>query len=164
MPFEGDGAANCGICALIARIRSGTFDDLVAELPSSYLILGDAQFYRGYCVMLAKRHATELFLMPTDEARALLDDMRLVAEAIAAATRPWKMNYECLGNQEAHIHWHLFPRYKSDELRTSPVWLRPESERKISLAGAERATLLAALREQIAARFPDARLPGQVTE
>src|SRR6516165_7033210 len=144
MPSEGAGAANCCICTLIARIRSGPFDDLVAELPSSYLILGDAQFYRGYCVMLAKRHATELFLMPTDEARALLDDMRLVAEAIAAATGPWKMNYECLGNQEAHIHWHLFPRYKSDELRTSPVWLRPESERKVSLASAERATLLAA--------------------
>jgi diadenosine tetraphosphate (Ap4A) HIT family hydrolase len=161
MPSEDARPVNCGICALIARIRSGTFDDLVAELPSSYLILGDAQFYRGYCVMLAKRHATELFLMPTDEARALLDDMRLTAEAIAAATGPWKMNYECLGNQEAHIHWHLFPRYESDELRTSPVWLRPESERKVPLAGADRVSLLAALREQVAARFPEAHVaPG----
>jgi diadenosine tetraphosphate (Ap4A) HIT family hydrolase len=161
MPTEGAGATNCGICALIARIRSETFDDFVAELPSSYLILGDAQFYRGYCVMLAKRHAVELFLMPTDEARALLDDMRLAAEAIAAATRPWKMNYECLGNQEAHVHWHLFPRYESDELRSSPVWVRPESERKIPLAGPDRATLLVGLREQIAARFPDARFPAK---
>ena len=161
MPSEGAGASNCGICGLIARIRSETFDDFVAELPSSYLILGDAQFYRGYCIMLAKRHATELFLMPTDEARALLDDMRLTAEAIAAATRPWKMNYECLGNQEAHVHWHLFPRYESDELRSSPVWLRPEIERKVSLAGPDRANLLTGLREQIAARFPDARLPAK---
>ena len=147
MPTEGARVSNCGICALIARIRSETFDDFVAELSSSYLILGDAQFYRGYCVMLAKRHATELFQMPTDEARALLDDMRLAAEAIAAATRPCKMNYECLGNQEAHIHWHLFPRYESDELRSSPVWVRAESERKVSLAGPERATLLAGLRD-----------------
>jgi diadenosine tetraphosphate (Ap4A) HIT family hydrolase len=161
MPSEGAGATNCGICALIARIRSESFDDFVAELPSSYLILGDAQFYRGYCVMLAKRHAVELFLMPTDEARALLDDMRLAAEAIAAATRPCKMNYECLGNQEAHVHWHLFPRYESDELRSSPVWVRSESERKVSLAGPDRATLLAGLREQIAARFPDARFPAK---
>ena len=159
MPPESAGAQNCGICALITRIRSETLDDFVAELPSSYLILGDAQFYRGYCVMLAKRHATELFLMPTDEARALLDDMRLAAEGIAAATRPWKINYECLGNQEAHVHWHLFPRYESDELRSSPVWVRAESERKVSLPGPERAALLAALREQIAARFPDTRLP-----
>ena len=161
MPSETAGAATCGICAVIARIRSGTFDDLVAELASSYLILGDAQFYRGYCVMLAKRHATELLLMPTDEARALLDDMRLAAEAIAAATRPWKMNYECLGNQEAHVHWHLFPRYENDDLRSGPVWIRPESERKVSLAGNDRVVLVAALREQIAARFPDARLPAK---
>jgi diadenosine tetraphosphate (Ap4A) HIT family hydrolase len=69
------------------------------------------------------------------------------------------MNYECLGNQEAHVHWHLFPRYESDEQRSSPVWLRAESDRKISLAGPERATLMAGLREQITARFPDARLP-----
>jgi len=47
MPSEDAGAANCGVCALIARIRSETFDDLVAELPSSYLVLGDAQVCRG---------------------------------------------------------------------------------------------------------------------
>jgi diadenosine tetraphosphate (Ap4A) HIT family hydrolase len=152
--------AKCGICAIIARIKGGTFDDFVGELPSSYLILGDAQFYRGYCVMLAKRHATEIFLMPTEEARSLLDDMRLAAEAIASATKPWKMNYECLGNQEAHVHWHLFPRYKNDDLRGAPIWVRPEAERKISLSSKDRAALMSALREQIAARFPDARFPS----
>ncbi len=160
MPAETADPAKCGICAAIARIKAGTFDDFIAELPSSYLILGDAQFYRGYCIMFAKRHATEIFLMPTDEARALLDEMRLAAEAVAAATKPWKMNYECLGNTEAHVHWHLFPRYESDELRHGPVWLRPEAERKIALSPAERATLIAELRQQIAARFPDARIPG----
>ena len=57
-------ARACGICAIIGRIESGSFDDLVAELPRSWLILGDAQFYRGYCVLFAKRHVTELHLMP----------------------------------------------------------------------------------------------------
>ena len=28
-----------------------------------------------------------------------------VAEAIAAVTNPWKINYECLGNVEPHVHW-----------------------------------------------------------
>lgn len=158
MPTD-SGHSRCGICAIIARIKSGSFDDFLAELPSSYLILGDAQFYRGYCVMLAKRHATEIFLMPTEEARSLMDDMRLAAEAIAAATTPWKMNYECLGNQEAHVHWHLFPRYESDDQRRLPIWVRPENERKIALVPADRASLMASLREQVAARFPSARIP-----
>jgi diadenosine tetraphosphate (Ap4A) HIT family hydrolase len=146
---------------MIDRIKAGAFRDFIAELKSCYVILGDQQFYRGYCVLFAKLHATELYLMPADTARILCDEMRLAAEAIATVVKPWKMNYECLGNQEAHVHWHLFPRYGSDELRSSPVWVRSESERKVSLAAPDRATLLAGLREQIAARFPDARLPAK---
>jgi diadenosine tetraphosphate (Ap4A) HIT family hydrolase len=161
MPADTADPAKCGICAAIARIKSGSFDDFIAELPSSYVVLGDAQFYRGYCVMFAKRHATELFLMPRDEARTLLDDMRLTAEAIAAVTKPWKMNYECLGNTQAHVHWHLFPRYETDDLRYGPVWLRSEEERKVPLPAADRDALIANLREQIAARVPDARIPGR---
>ncbi|MGC1677850.1 MAG: HIT family protein [Candidatus Binataceae bacterium] len=150
--------ARCGICALIERIRTNSFDDFVAELAESYVILGDAQFYRGYCVMLAKTHATELFLMPSAEAHRIFEELRLVAEAIASVTKPWKLNYECLGNAEPHVHWHIFPRYESDALRRAPVWMRPEAERKVALPKAERAALVAALREAIVARFPDARI------
>lgn len=161
MPAENaESAAHCGICSIIEQIKGGTLADFIGELPSSYLVLGDAQFYRGYCVMLAKRHATEIFLMPTEEARALLDDMRLAAEAIASATRPWKMNYECLGNQEAHVHWHLLPRYESDDMRRMPIWVRPDAERKVTLSPEDRAALMSALREHLAARFPDARFPS----
>jgi len=150
--------APCGICAGIERIKSRGADNFIAELANSYVVLGDAQFYRGYCVMLAKRHATEIFLMPPAQARALFEELRLVAEAIAAVTKPWKMNYECLGNAEPHVHWHLFPRYESDDLRRAPVWIRPEAERMAALGEAERTALIAALREQISARFPDARV------
>ncbi len=149
----------CGICAMIDRIKAGAFPDFVAELPHSYVILGWEQLYRGYCVMLAKLHATELYLMPVDAARALSDEMRMLAEAIAAATHPWKMNYSCLGNQEPHVHWHLHPRYESDELRNAPTWVRPEAERKISLSESDQRDLLAAIRKEIAARIAGARFP-----
>ena len=77
LPHEsGDGsvaARPCGICTLIERCRAGAFADFVAELPHSFVILGDAQFYRGYCVVLAKRHVNEIHLMPPGEALALFD-------------------------------------------------------------------------------------------
>ncbi len=151
----------CGICAMIDRIKAAAFRDFVAELKSCYVILGDQQFYRGYCVLLAKLHATELYLMPADAARLLSDELRLVAEAIAAVVKPWKMNYECLGNSEPHLHWHLFPRSEdeADELRRGPIWLRPESERKVTLDENDRSALIGSLRSQIAIRFPDARIP-----
>ena len=160
MPAETADPSKCGICRGIAAIKAGTFTGLVAELPSSYMILGDAQYYRGYCILFAKRHVTEMYLMPPDEARALFDEVRLAAQAIAAVTNPWKMNYECLGNTEAHVHWHLFPRYESDEIRFGPIWVRPEAERKIALTPDDRVALMAALRKEVASRFSDARIPG----
>jgi diadenosine tetraphosphate (Ap4A) HIT family hydrolase len=153
--------AACGICALIDRIKADRFPDFVAELKGSYVILGDQQFYRGYCVLFAKLHATELYLMPADSAHLLFEEMRLAAEAIAAVVKPWKMNYECLGNSEPHVHWHLLPRNKneSDELRRGPIWLRPESERKVTLDQNDRRALIDSIRHQLAIRFPDARIP-----
>jgi diadenosine tetraphosphate (Ap4A) HIT family hydrolase len=149
----------CGICAAIDQIKAGSFRDFIAELNASYVILGDQQFYCGYCILFAKMHATELYLMPTDAARTLFDEMRLVAEAIATIVKPWKMNYECLGNSEPHVHWHLLPRYENDELRHVPVWLRPGEERRISLDDNDRRALIGSLRRELALRFPDARIP-----
>jgi diadenosine tetraphosphate (Ap4A) HIT family hydrolase len=146
---------------MIDRIKAGAFRDFVAELSSCYVILGDRQFYRGYCVLFAKLHATELYLMPADSARLLADEMRLVAEAIAAVVKPWKMNYECLGNSEPHVHWHLLPRQETetDEMRRGPIWLRPESEQKMPLDENDRRALIDSIRSQLAIRFPDARIP-----
>lgn len=47
--------------------------------------------------------------------------MSKVAEAVYNAFIPDKLNYELLGNGDAHIHWHLFPRRKSD-IVDGPVW------------------------------------------
>ncbi|MGC1190256.1 MAG: hypothetical protein WA861_06680, partial [Candidatus Binatus sp.] len=94
-------------------------------------------------------------------ARLLSDEMRLVAEAIAAVVKPWKMNYECLGNSEPHVHWHLLPRQETeaDEMRRGPIWLRPESERKVTLDDNDRRALIGSIRSQLATRVPDARIP-----
>ena len=160
-PESGEGAGDsvtarpCGICTLIERCRAGNLADFVAELPHSFVILGDAQFYRGYSVVLARRHVNEVHLMPADEARALFDETVAVGRAIALATRPLKLNYECLGNLEPHVHWHIFPRVETDAMRAAPVWMRPEAERKIALEDSDRRgliqTLGAELRRQISA-------------
>jgi len=153
-PAEG---ASCGICALIARIRAGALPDFVAELPRSWLILGDAQFYRGYCVLLAKRHVDEPFLMQRGEAHELFDELLAIGRMLAAIVKPYKLNYECLGNLERHVHWHVFPRYVEDPQRSAPVWMRPEEERKAPLQDTDRRDLIAALRSEIVRLIPAAR-------
>ena len=59
-----------------------------------------------------------------------LEEMSLVAEAVAKAFHAEKMNYELLGNGDTHLHWHLFPR-RSHDLEgygnngKGPVWWYP---------------------------------------
>jgi diadenosine tetraphosphate (Ap4A) HIT family hydrolase len=147
----------CGICRIIARTRAGGNSNFVAELPHSIVVLGDAQFYRGYCILLAKHHATELHLMPPDEARALFDEAVGVGAAIASVTKPLKLNYDCLGNAEPHVHWHIFPRYADDPMRRSPIWARPEAERRVALDDRSRRALIDPLRAELKSRIPQAR-------
>jgi diadenosine tetraphosphate (Ap4A) HIT family hydrolase len=151
----------CGICAGIERIRAGKAPNLIAELDNSYVVLGDAQFYRGYCILLAKHHANELFQLPRAEALALFDEVRSVGEAIFVVVKPLKLNYECLGNTEPHVHWHIFPRYESEEedLRLGPIWVRPAAERTRSLEERDQRALIAALRAEIVKLIPAARIP-----
>jgi diadenosine tetraphosphate (Ap4A) HIT family hydrolase len=52
--------------------------------------------------------------------------MCLTARAIHEAFQPHKLNYELLGNQVPHLHWHLFPRYLDDRDRLKPVWISLE--------------------------------------
>jgi len=149
-------ARPCGICGLIER-ATARFDDFIAELPRSWLILGDAQFYRGYAVLLAKRHVHEIHLMPRGEAHELLDELLAVGKALSAVVNPQKLNYECLGNQEPHVHLHVFPRSSDDPMRLAPVWLRPEPERKRALTDDDRRTLIASLRTELARLIPAGR-------
>jgi diadenosine tetraphosphate (Ap4A) HIT family hydrolase len=153
--------AKCGICAGLEAIRAGKVPNLIAELDNSFVVLGDAQFYRGYCILLAKHHASELFELPLDKARGLSDELRAVAEAIHDVVHPLKLNYECLGNLEPHIHWHVFPRYESEEekLRLAPVWERPASERTRPLEENDARMLIASIRAAIVRLIPTARTP-----
>lgn len=76
---------------------------------------------RGYCCLVLKRHAVELYDLSRDEAYALIRDLQQVAEVIQKITGAVKMNYEIHGNRIPHLHVHLFPRYKGDPFENGPI-------------------------------------------
>jgi diadenosine tetraphosphate (Ap4A) HIT family hydrolase len=57
----------------------------VALWPTSVVILGTDQYYRGYCIVIARRHATELYHLSDAESTAYFQEMRQVARAIDRA-------------------------------------------------------------------------------
>lgn len=120
----------CFICDRIEMIKSGTNPYFVKETDTGYVVIGDHQYFKGYTLFLCKKHETELFNLDRDFKMKFLEEMSLVAEAVAKAFGAEKMNYELLGNGETHLHWHLFPRVSGDlegfgNNGKGPVWWLP---------------------------------------
>jgi len=113
---------DCLICERIALIKKGNNPHFVIELDSTYVVLGDHQFYKGYTLLLSKIHTPELHLLPSKFKQKLLMEVSIVGEAVYKTFYPNKLNYELLGNEVQHIHWHLFPRYLDDPNISMPVW------------------------------------------
>jgi diadenosine tetraphosphate (Ap4A) HIT family hydrolase len=126
---------DCFFCSQLAGLGSLPAEEVVWQFPHSVALLGRWQYYQGYCILVSRRHATELYELSEFERRSYCDEMCCLAQAIARAFQPRKMNYELLGNQVPHLHWHLFPRREDDPDMLKPVWLavdraeRDESER-----------------------------------
>ncbi len=97
-------------------------DHRIADCGISVAYLFEDQFFTGWTVLVLKRHATELFHLSADERSRLIEEVSTVADALMAVFHPVKINYELLGNQLPHIHWHVIPRLMDDAAPRDPVW------------------------------------------
>jgi len=105
----------CPVC------RDGRPCGTVAELNATYLTSSPESPMRGYCCLVLKWHAVELYDLSADEASALMGDIQRAAKALQAITGAVKLNYEIHGNTIPHLHVHLFPRYKGDPFENKPI-------------------------------------------
>ena len=148
---------SCPFCAKLAGPAGWPAADVVWEFPHSVAVLGPWQFYTGYCVLVSRDHASELSQLGPNRA-AFLDEMATLAAAIEACFRPHKLNYELLGNQVPHLHWHLFPRSADDPDRLRPVWFAlaaadadPAEKRRLKAGTVPRAEAIDRLRTSLRA-------------
>jgi hydroxymethylbilane synthase len=147
---------DCHFCRQLSALAKLPAAEVVWQFPHSVAFLGRWQFYQGYCVLVARKHATELSGLDELERHGYLDEMSVLARAIESAFRPHKLNYELLGNQVPHLHWHLFPRSAADPNRLRSVWLAldraehdPESLRTMEAGALGRDAITAALRKEL---------------
>jgi diadenosine tetraphosphate (Ap4A) HIT family hydrolase len=97
---------------------------VVARINSGWVVLGEAQFVRGYSLILPDPVVPDLNALSHAARRTLLFEMTQVGDALLKLTGAVRINYEILGNLEPALHVHLFPRYtdEPEALRTRPVW------------------------------------------
>ncbi|HJR77272.1 MAG TPA: HIT family protein [Nitrospiraceae bacterium] len=119
----------------VCRACSGQWpprNHYIADCGHTKAYLHDDQFFTGWTLPVLKRHATELFHLSPEERTRLIEEVSQVASHLADELRPVKINYELLGNQLPHIHWHLIPRLVDDPAPLEPVWRVPHEPRSLS--------------------------------
>jgi diadenosine tetraphosphate (Ap4A) HIT family hydrolase len=109
----------------------------IADCGLSVAYLNEDQFFPGWTVLVLKRHATELWQLTAAERAALIEEVARVARALGTAVEAVKLNYELLGNQLPHIHWHLIPRRADDPAPLAPAWTVAHEARRLDAAATD---------------------------
>lgn len=113
----------------VARVQAaleGRDPGTVIVNDNSVLLIGDHQFYPGYCVLWARNPVKELQHLSPLEYMGFMIELRQACAAVEKAYGPWKLNLASLGNQVQHLHVHLFPRSEEDAKRLEHPWVHAE--------------------------------------
>jgi len=115
----------------VAAARAGANPTKICRMPSGWAVLGDAQFLRGYSLLLSDPVVPNLNALDKAQRQQFLYDMSVVGDALLEVTDAFLINYEILGNADPALHAHLFPRYSDEpeERRKGPAFLYDQSVR-----------------------------------
>lgn len=117
----------------VGSALAGRNPTVLAELDAAFAVIGDVQWLPGYSLALTKRRGVDrLSDLSRRERVAYLADVDLVATAVENVCRRRdaayrRVNVEILGNTDAFLHAHVWPRYEWEpaEIVGKPVWLYP---------------------------------------
>lgn len=144
----------CPLCEVAAKRDAHA--SFIAELSRCVVLLGENQGCPGWCVLVLKDHVEHLDEMDGAVQRDVFGEVARVARAIRRVFPSHgrnggsvRINYECLGNVEPHVHWHVIPRHANDPTPTKPVWGWSEAELRGTMSEAERRTLIVRLRREL---------------
>lgn len=92
------------------------------ELPlSTVLLMNDARF--PWLILVPRRDAvSEITDLSAEDARLLMDEMRLATGVMITLAKPDKVNVAALGNIVGQLHVHVVGRFLSDPAWPGPVW------------------------------------------
>ncbi|TXM64725.1 HIT domain-containing protein [Methylobacterium sp. WL69] len=85
------------------------------------LLMDDARF--PWLILVPRRpDASEITDLAPEDAKGLMDEMRLATGVMLALAKPDKVNVAALGNVVPQLHVHVIGRFLSDPAWPRPVW------------------------------------------
>jgi diadenosine tetraphosphate (Ap4A) HIT family hydrolase len=108
----------------VDEARRGENPTVICRVPSGWVVIGDVQFLRGYCLLLPDPVVPSLNDLDAGQRMLFLRDMVWLGDALLEVTGAARINYEILGNSEPALHAHVLPRFDDEpaEYRTRPAW------------------------------------------
>ncbi len=121
-----DHLATCPLCRDVRAAIEGTHERLISVNQHSIYLVGEHQFFSGYCMVVARDHVREMHDLSGEVQQAIFGDVMRLGRSVAEAYRPLKINYASLGNVVEHLHWHVIPRYADETDPKSHPWAEAE--------------------------------------
>jgi diadenosine tetraphosphate (Ap4A) HIT family hydrolase len=106
---------DCPLCHL--RVERVAWRDARCRV-----ILAGEPDYPAFCRVIWGEHVREMTDLGVADRDHLLRVVFAVERALRDLLRPDKVNLASLGNQVAHLHWHVIPRFADDANFPDPVW------------------------------------------
>src|SRR5258707_13458958 len=83
--------------------------DVVAALPSGRVHLQNDADYRGYCILIFRRHAVELHDLTEDERKQWIEDISRIGSALSQTCSPAHLNVSILCKMCSLPHSPIIP-------------------------------------------------------
>jgi len=138
----------CLICERLELIKKGSFAPFVHEFENSYLVIGEHQYFKGYCVLHHKECIEDITDLAAEEQAIFLEELMIAAKAVKKHFKAKRINYSSLGNVVSHLHFHIFPRYEAELASKSKKdpWANADEFKNYEISDEEYRSLAAELR------------------
>jgi diadenosine tetraphosphate (Ap4A) HIT family hydrolase len=144
--MDKEAAMTCPLCDNLRIIERGDHESTIEELSETFAVLSEKQGCRGWSVLILKDHHEHLADLPPAQQARVFEDVSRMAAAVRRVFGPVRINYECLGNQVSHVHWHIIPRHRDDPDPRNAIWGWPAERLAGCMNAVERRELAAKLR------------------
>ena len=98
-------------CKFCQRIKAKK--DIIFENAHIVVMFGRPH-HKGHIVVMPKAHEEDLLKLHQKTLDSFLNDTVKVMKALGKAIKPDLFNLEYLDNWDHHVHWNIYPRFKSD--------------------------------------------------